>query len=140
MTVTTPRKKHPLTVPPIIAGLAKLTAPDHESIPSELEKAFVAMPALFRTILEAPDNFYGVIHEIAGFTAARKKAEKHPELATADYTFDDPRRDDPARCVAILDAVHVDLVTELVTPITTAAFYTGIAFASYALLEKGGTR
>ncbi len=125
-------------VPPLIAALAHLAAPNHDGLPGEFIAAYKAAPAVVAALIAGTeDPHWTAIADLSGLEQARAKAEQHPELATTEYPYDDERRDDMARAIAVINQTDEDLTTDLYTPIASSAFYLGMALCAHILTNGG---
>ena len=136
MKKTTP-KTQLVSIPPLAAALARLLDAGADRVPEEFLKAYAAMPNLFEEIQRGDDDqHWTLVNALSGLKAAETLAERriatHGRIGENDDLFDE--------AVECLMRRNVDLVASLVTLIMSAGMHIGLAFACYALLEKGGAR
>ena len=124
-------KRH-IPIPTLVAVLASA------SQPQDFAKAWAAAPGLVASMLKGDeDRHYPLIRRFAGLDAILDTVEKQgPDAILARVTI---QENGFLRAVALLEKDDPDLIVELETPITDAAFSLGFALACY-LLSNGGAR
>ena len=136
------KKQATTAVPPLIAALIRFTDPHVEGLTGGFIKAYAAMPKLIDATVDSnEDQRYDLISDLSGLTKIRETIDQRGAESILASTANPSTFTEQGilRAVALLEHDDPDLLAELTTPVTDAAFDIGFAFAAY-LLTQGGAR
>jgi hypothetical protein len=133
----TPAKKptpKTVSVPPLVAALAKFTEPERDGIPDEFLAAWEAVPGIARAYTNGDDGKLRVSDRHAfidgaiaeAIACSRRATDHHPKLL--------------AQAVDVLNAANEDYFAEIRVAVSDPAFAVGVALGIYLSLNGGGVR
>ena len=128
----------PVTIPPLVAAVARLADQMADRIPKQFTRAYAEMPALVAKTQDGDkDALWTVLRRICELDAAERAAEREPTFTVNRAA--EGRLSAMTVAVSILNDKDPDLVANLMTPVMDGSFLTGVAFACF-VLTNGGAR